>query len=406
MSESRKSRQQPERRSPSPAEIAQNSFIAESDFDPEYSRQMCENIMEPLDDTYFRSKFVGFDHMPERNNPEVPLIYASNHSGMSFPWDAIVFLSGLLRIHDYDFSKVPRPLTSPMLSASAFMCPFLLRNFWKRAGGIDASFLNFETMMNQKDMEVMIFPEGVPGIGKGWNRRYQLQRFSTSFIRQSIKYKTDIIPFSTVNGEMTNPFSWKSDWLNKVVQKVGIPYMPVAVQSLLLPLQPWAFYYALPAKFTYVMGKRISPYQWIDKPYDEITEDEFAKIAKRVRELMQAELEESVRQHGKRPFDMKEFWPAFFRGWRFFPYNTPLGWPMIFREFERQYEKNGKVEKIYTRLFSYLWMMIRNPLTIWFFVPIIGWIPILLKAMVQQKKILREMKRQKDEREKARQNNA
>ncbi|MBK8396424.1 MAG: 1-acyl-sn-glycerol-3-phosphate acyltransferase [Leptospiraceae bacterium] len=77
--------------------------------------------------------------------------------------------------------------------------------FWKRVGGVDATLDNFDSMMKLKESNVLIFPEGIAGIGKGFDKRYQLQQFSSSFIRMAIKYKTDIIPVSVVNGEYINP---------------------------------------------------------------------------------------------------------------------------------------------------------------------------------------------------------
>ncbi len=40
----------------------------------------------------------------------------------------------------------------------------------------------------------MLYPEGVPGIGKGFNRKYQLQRLATSMVRLGLQHGTDIMP--------------------------------------------------------------------------------------------------------------------------------------------------------------------------------------------------------------------
>ena len=78
--------------------------------------------------------------------------------------------------------------------------------------------------MQYNDSNILIYPEGVPGIGKGFNNKYQLQRFSTSFIRMAIKYKTDIIPISTINAEYINPWSYNIGWITKLVNKIGMPF--------------------------------------------------------------------------------------------------------------------------------------------------------------------------------------
>ena len=106
---------------------------------------------------------------------------------------------------------------------------------------------DFETMMLQNEHNLLIYPEGVPGIGKGFNKRYQLQRFSSSFITMSIKYRTDIVPILTVNGEFINPYAYRSQVLNNLVNKIGVPFLPVGLVSLLIPFQPWIFYMGFPA---------------------------------------------------------------------------------------------------------------------------------------------------------------
>jgi hypothetical protein len=107
------------------------------------------------------------------------------------------------------------------------MNPFTIPNLWKRVGGIDATFLNFETMMYYKDHNILVYPEGVPGIGKGFDKKYQLQEFKTSFLRMSVKYKTDIIGISTINGEYINPWAYSSKFINRMMNKIGIPFLPL-----------------------------------------------------------------------------------------------------------------------------------------------------------------------------------
>ena len=112
-------------------EIIENQKIYDEYFDPDFPSKLVDYILGPIADTYFRPRFIGFDDLPERNNPEHPLIYTSNHSGMAFPWDAIIFASCFFRRNNCEFSKSVRVLTAPMLSYSKLMNPFLVPNFWK-----------------------------------------------------------------------------------------------------------------------------------------------------------------------------------------------------------------------------------------------------------------------------------
>jgi 1-acyl-sn-glycerol-3-phosphate acyltransferase len=369
-------------------EIKANQKIYSEHLEDDFPKYLVQNILDPIDKFYFRSRFIGFDPMPERNNPDHPLIFASNHSGMAFPWDAIIFTSQLYKRNNFEFYRSVRALTAPMLSYSTLMNPFLIKNFWKRGGGIDATSLNFETMMYYKKSNLLVYPEGVPGIGKGFDRRYQLQRFSTSFIRISLKYRTDILPFATVNGEYVNPYNLKSEILNRIVQKIGIPFLPVGFMTLLIPFQPWLFYFAFPAKFTYVMGKRIKPYEIVDKPLDKITEKDIAYVTREVKKRMQEELDEAVSKYGQKPYEVKELWRIWRKNVRKFPFFMAAFWPSLFAEFDRSY-RFRESKRIRVGFLSGIKSLYHNPMTIAFFLPVIGWIPILFHGLKGRRKGLK-----------------
>ena len=367
-------------------QVESNKYIIDEYFDLELARQIIEKVICYLEISFFRSRYIGFENYPERNNPKVPLIFASNHSGMAFPWDGIILASGVYKMFDYG-PKCFRPLASPMLSESVLMNPYLYKNLWKLVGSVDASFLNFETMMHQNDHNVLIYPEGVDGIGKGFNHRYQLQRFSSSYITMSIKYKTDIIPIHTVNGEFINPLAYRSKRVNKLVNKIGVPYLPLGPVSALMPFQPWIFYAALPANLTYVMGKKISPYKMTDKPIDQLSHEELSSINDSVKAEMQNQLNEAVEEHGQSPYNMKEFIALNFKHIRKFPYNFPFGWFLVFSEFKRVWRKyKGKDVPLKLGFLSSLRILITQPFNIWYFIPIIGWIPILIKGITIRKR--------------------
>lgn len=370
------------------AAIDANKHILNSHFNREYMRALNEEII-PLLDHYFRPELIGFEEMPERRNPERPVILACNHSGMAFPWDAIIFGSKIFQKHNYDLSKLFRPLAAPMLSASNLMNPFLLKDLWKRVGAVDATGLNFETMMQQADTNLLIYPEGVPGIGKGFNRRYQLQTFSTSIIRMALKYRTDIVGISCINGEFINPFSYTSRRLNKLVNKIGVPYLPVALQTPLLLIQPWLFYYAFPAKLTYIKGNRYNPTEMLgNKPWEEITELEIQRIRDEVQADMQKQLDENVVKYGKKPYRWKEVVRNLFRHGRDLPYWTPIGWPALFTEFDRRSRLEESPKGVIRGWFQFWRIVLRNPIVLAYFVPVIGWIPILYKGLRGRREVI------------------
>lgn len=362
-------------------QAANNKHIIHEYFDLNFTKHLIRHVITYLSDYYFRTEFIGFENIPQRNNPDVPLIFASNHSGMAFPWDAIMLAAGSYELLDYG-PKSMRPLTSPMLSESVLMNPYLYRNIWKTVGSVDASFLNFETMMLQKEHNLLIYPEGVPGISKGFNNRYQLQRFSSSCITMSIKYKTDIVPILTVNGEYINAYAYKSSWLNKIANKIGVPFFPVGLISLLIPLQPWIFYMGFPAKLIYVLGKAIKPHEMTSKSIEELSYDELVEIKERVQNNIQQQLHDAVNKYGRKPYQLKEFFSITLKNLNRLPYSMPFGWPLLFEHFSILWKKKEIGDKpLKLGFLSSLRILIRSPKLLFFYLPIIGWIPLLIKGM-------------------------
>ncbi|HEX8327019.1 MAG TPA: hypothetical protein VF629_05730 [Hymenobacter sp.] len=369
--------------SPPPA-IQANQHIYDDYFREEFTQTLDENILQLLDRVWFRSKLVGFENFPQRNNPDRPLIFASNHSGMAFPWDAMVVLSHLWRElpNTSSLSDLPRPLSAPMLSQTALMNPYLVKDFWKKCGCVDATTLNFETMMYYQDHNLMLYPEGVPGIGKGFNRKYQLQRLATSMVRLSLQHGTDIVPFYTINGEYLNPYAYSWEAINKWSKKIGIPFLPITLMLLLVIIQPWAFYLAFPAKLTYVMGTRIRPSDLTSKAHDELTREEYLELSDKIRQQMQGEMDAAVAAHGQEPYRWRELWQRIKENRRFFPFFLPFAWPAVFTEFERLYVKEGRrhFRMQLDRPGAWLRMLWRNPITLAYFIPVLGWIPLAIKG--------------------------
>ncbi|MFK7971488.1 MAG: 1-acyl-sn-glycerol-3-phosphate acyltransferase [Bacteroidia bacterium] len=357
-------------------------------YDEKFSKALSRELL-PFLSTYFRPRFHGFEKMPERSNPERPLIFASNHSGMAFPWDAMVLGSTLMEKHDFDLSKLFRPLAAPALSASRLMNPFLGRDTWRRVGAVNATTLNFESLMQQQDYNVLIYPEGIPGIGKGFNNRYKLQKFSTSMIRMALKYDTDIISLLCVNGEYINAHAYKVKWINKMVSKIGIPYLFIGPLTIPLILFPLIFYAALPAQLNYVLGKRYHPRKMLSgKAWEDISEEEIRSVRDQIQAGFQSEMNAAVEAYGQKPFAIKSLLRNLARHIGRFPYTTPIGWPAVFTEFDRLYHPDAPAPKDVTKGFMRFWRIIlRNPIVLAYFLPIIGWIPVIWLGLRGRKEV-------------------
>jgi len=70
-----------------------------------------------------------------------------------------------------------------------------------------------------------VFPEGFKGIGKGWAKRYQLQRFGRGgFVEIALLTGAPIIPVAIVGAEEAYPMI--AD-LKPLARRFGLPYIPV-----------------------------------------------------------------------------------------------------------------------------------------------------------------------------------
>jgi hypothetical protein len=135
----------------------------------------------------------------------------------------------------------------------------------------------------------------------------------------------------------------------------------------------------------FVKGRRFKPYEMTDKNFEEMTEDEIFEIRDKIQALCQEDLDNAVKTFGKKPYHLKSLVKVIFRK---FPYNTPLGWPFLFHEFERQWhrkKKTGEEIKVYSGWGAIFLFIIRNPITIAYFLPIIGWLILIIYGNIKWK---------------------
>jgi 1-acyl-sn-glycerol-3-phosphate acyltransferase len=142
-----------------------------------------------------------------------------------------------------------------------------------------------------RDYCVLVFPEGVRGSGKTIFERYQLQRMGTGFVRMALETKAPIVPVAVIGCEEAFPAILNFKPLAKLLRA---PYFPVT------PFFPWLGLLGmipLPVKVILRFGE---PITFDQSP--EITETEAEALVEQVREKLQAEINEGVRQRGDKLF--------------------------------------------------------------------------------------------------------
>ena len=303
-------------------------------FDPACARQLIEQVVTPVIHSWFRAQILGEQRLPEKG----PAILAANHSGNCLPYDAIV-LDALLWAHEgYLPERKLRTVFEGQLTARWWMRLYGVDNLWRRAGGVDMTFDNFDRLLARGD-RVLYFPEGVPGIGKGFQNRYRLQPFHTSFILLAARHGVPVHPLYMVNAEWVMPFHFTIKWLDTLFQKVwSVPFFPLPA-GLLAIVFPFLWYLALPANIVVVVGEpfdvrpllRAEGIEDFDRP-DRV---KLGYVAERVRQQMQAELDALVPIHGEHPYRFGNLFRQLKRAGRHAWRLLPTGWPIAFLRSDR-----------------------------------------------------------------------
>lgn len=322
----------------------------EDPVDFEYLDSFYRNVSSWIMDHYFRASLHRFDNIPESG----PVILASNHSGNAFPHDSFVLDQLLWRAGGFGEKAKIKPLYSPKLTLNWWMRPFGLDNWWRIFGAVDQTYLNFDRIL-ARNGRVIYYPEGIPGIGKGFNRRYQLQPFQPSFVKLAARHDVPVVPMYGINAEWINPANLTFRWIDKLSSRLlGIPFIPLPL-IILAVIFPFFFYFAFPCKMKFFAGKpvdiraRLRAFG-VSSPEDpERVEAE--EIAEEIRQSMQQELSGLVEKHGRRPYDPASLFREFrgLRGRRWLV--SPLGWPILFTRHYRDYHDNKAGRKITSRWF-------------------------------------------------------
>lgn len=360
--------------------------------DHHYIRQLMNGPLGDLVDHYFRARLVNEEHIPSNG----PVILASNHSGNAFPHDGIVLNALLWRksIEEREDCFI-RTMYSPKLADSWWMRAFTVDDFWRKCGAIDQTFVNFEHVL-RNGRRLIYYPEGIPGIGKGFNRRYQLQHFYSSFVVLAARYNAPVIPVYTVNAEWVNPANITFKSIDRLADKIfGIPFFPFP-NILLGILFPFIFYLSFPCQITYKLGEPIDIRKILRqagcKDLENPDRESVHLAAEQVRKIMQPGLTKAVDEYGQKPYDLSSLRKHFSENKGKRRRLLPTGWPVAFLGSYR----NRFRKKANNRLHAIL----RDWDLIFFYIPL-GWIGLSLcrrfrkppygyRGLTKRQKALRE----------------
>ena len=214
--------------------------LAYDDFgmDPQFIQKV-KPLFDFLYYNYWRVSPIGLENIPSNGRG----LIVANHSG-TLPYDGAMICESI--VNDHPSRRSVRFLVEDFV----YHFPFL-GTFMYRIGGVRASQENAERLLNQENL-VVVFPEGVKGIGKHFKYRYRLQRFGRGgFIKLAMRTGASIIPTAVIGAEEIHPIIYKSTVLAKPFK---VPYLPIT--PTLPTLGPLGLV-PLPSKWSIIFGKPI-----------------------------------------------------------------------------------------------------------------------------------------------------
>jgi 1-acyl-sn-glycerol-3-phosphate acyltransferase len=252
--------------------------VDEFGFDDELVERIVSPAARPLINVYWRSEWKGLERVPSTG----PALLVGNHAG-TVPVDALVMKLGVLEHH-------PAHRHVRLLAADlALRLPFVAE-LTRRLGNTLACDEDALRLLSRGDL-LGVFPEGFKGVGKGWRKRYRLQRFGRGgFVRTALRARVPIVPVAIVGSEEIYPMIAN---VRVLARLFGLPYFPIT------PTFPWLG----------PLGLIPLPSRWIVEFGEPIPTDEYPadadqdamlvfELADRVRDTIQQMLYRNLMERG------------------------------------------------------------------------------------------------------------
>ena len=173
---------------------------------------------------WFRVTSHGIENIPA----DGAAVLAANHSG-TLPFDAMMLWNDVVR------------QTEPPRAARVVMDHFVnllpgISILFTRGGGFGGSRGNMHALLDAGEL-VVVFPEGVRGIGKPYGKRYQLQRWTEGHAEMAIRHQAPVIPVAVIGAEEQLP-----QIARLPIRAFGSPYIPVTATPVPLPVRYHIWY--------------------------------------------------------------------------------------------------------------------------------------------------------------------
>jgi 1-acyl-sn-glycerol-3-phosphate acyltransferase len=183
-------------------------------FDPETTRQAAV-VSAFFHRMYFRTEVYDVDRVPEGR-----VMLIANHSGQ-VPIDAAILGCSMF------FDANPPRVTRAMVEKWTATLPFV-STFFSRVGQVVGVPENARRLLDMGEL-LLVFPEGIRGVSKPFERRYQLEEFGHGFMRLAMETKTPIVPVAVIGAEEQYISLGNLKWAARALR---IPVFPLIPQML------------------------------------------------------------------------------------------------------------------------------------------------------------------------------
>ena len=143
------------------------------------------------------------------------MLLVANHSGQ-LPFDGLMIGAAMV------LDRTPPRMVRSMVERWVPQLPWISTLF-ARTGQIVGTPENCRRLL-ERDEAILVFPEGVRGIAKTFERRYQLQRFGSGFARLALATQTPVVPVGVVGAEEQAPALAN---LERVARALRMPAFPI-----------------------------------------------------------------------------------------------------------------------------------------------------------------------------------
>lgn len=224
-------------------------------------------LCRPFYKHYFRVRTYGAHHIPA----DGAAILAANHSGM-LPVDGTMIVTDV--VGHSEPPRVPRTVGDVFIP----LLPWI-GTLFSRLGVVGGSRDTCRALLDSGEL-LLVFPEGTPGIGKGYAHRYELAEWRVGHAELAIQARVPVVPVAVIGAEESWPQIARFDG----VHLFGAPWLP-------LPLLP----FPLPARYHIYYGEPIALYERYapaDADIPEVAEAAAAEVKAAVAALIARGLEQ------------------------------------------------------------------------------------------------------------------